>query len=74
MGRVPKSAWTLEGFKREEAARKAAGKSANGFLGELREMDAKTAIVHQLMNVDTKFLVAFSLGALTTAIFMKLGS
>lgn len=76
--KVPQSTWTLDAFKREEAARKrdGAGKSANGTAGEVREADVMTATEHQLVRttIDAKLLVGFSLGVLTTAILMMLGS
>lgn len=73
--KVPQSAWTLEAFKREEAARKRAG-TDKSTKGEVTELGVKTAALHQLVwtSIDAKLLVAFSFGVLTTAIFMKLGS
>lgn len=76
--KVPQSTWTLDAFKREEAARTGAtaGRSENGAAGEVREAYMKTATEHQLVRttIDAKLLVGFSLGVLTTAMLMMLGS
>ena len=70
VGKVPKSAWTLEGFKREEREMKrrlGVGKEGEEATKQLTKQSLAA------LPLDARLVAAFSLGVLTTALFMKLG-